>query len=47
MTKIVDSKFQPQQTILIFGKFFQKKFTSGRHHRKMNITIEFFIFELV
>ena len=40
MTKIVDSKFQPQQAILIFGKCFQKKYTSGQNHRKMNITID-------
>ena len=43
----LDSKFQLQQTILIFGTNFQKKYTSGRKHKKMNITIEFFIFELV
>ena len=43
----LDSKFQLQQTILIFGTNFQKKYTSGQKHKKMIITIEFFIFELV
>ena len=47
MTKIVDSEFQLQQTTLIFGTNFQKRDTSGRKHKKMNITIELFIFELV
>ena len=47
MTKIEDSEFQLQQTILIFGTNFQKRDTSGRKHKKMNITIELFIFELV
>ena len=47
LARIVDSKFQLQQTILIFGKNFQKKYTSGRKHKKMIITIECFIFELV
>ena len=41
----LDSKFQLQQTILIFGVNFQKKYTSGQKQKKMNITIEFFIFE--
>ena len=47
MKLIVDSKFQLQQTVLIFGTHFQKKYTSGRKCKKMNIAIEFFIFELV
>ena len=47
MTKIVDSKFQLQQKILIFGTNFQKRDTSGRKNKKMNLTIELFIFELV
>ena len=43
------SKFQLQQTILIFGENFFKKeyFCSGRKQKKMNITTEFFIFELI
>ena len=44
MKLIVDSKFQLQETILIFGTSFQK---TGQNHKKMNITIELFIFELV
>ena len=44
----IDSKFQLQQAILIFGTNFQKKkYTSGQKQKKMNITIEFFIFKLV
>ena len=42
----VDSKFQLQQ-LWLFGKSLQKKYTSSRKHKKMIITIEFFIFELV
>ena len=30
----LDSKFQLQQTILIFGTNFQKKYTSGQKHKK-------------
>ena len=30
----LDSKFQLQQKILIFAKNFQKKYTSGRKHKK-------------
>ena len=43
----LDSKFQLQQTILIFGTNFQKKYTSTQKQEKMNMAIEFFIFELV
>ena len=43
-----DSKFQLQQTILIFGTNFQKKcILLVKNRNKMNITIEFFIIELV
>ena len=41
----LDSKFQLQQNFDFWNKF-PKKCTSYRKH-KMNITIEFFIFELV
>ena len=34
-------------TILIFGTNFNKNYTSDQNHKKMKITIEFFIFELV
>ena len=45
---IVDSKFQVQQIILIFGTNFQKKgIRPLENTKKMIITIEFFIFELV
>ena len=43
----LDSKFQLQQTILIFGANFQKRKNFSSKTEKMNITIEFFIFELV
>ena len=43
----VDSKFHLQQIVLIFGTNFRKKYTSGQKHKKMNITIEFFIFKFV
>ena len=44
----LDSKYQLQHSILIFGANFQKKkYTSGQKQKKMNITIESFIFELV
>ena len=43
----LDPKFQLQQTILIFGTNFQKKYTSTQKQEKMNMAIEFFIFELV
>ena len=43
----LDSKFQLQQTILIPGTNFKKNYTSGRKHKKMDIAIEFFMFELV
>ena len=43
----LDSKFQLQKKILIFGPNFQKKYTSGQKHKKMSIAIEFFIFKLV
>ena len=42
----LDSKYQLQHSILMFGANFQKKYTSGQKQKKMNITIEFFIFEL-
>ena len=47
MKLIVDSKFQLQEAILSFGTSLQKTYTSGQNHKKMNITIELFIFELV
>ena len=31
----LDSKFQLQQRTLIFGTNFQKKYTSGRKHKKL------------
>ena len=34
MKMIADSKFQPQQTILIYGTNFQKKDTSSRKQKK-------------
>ena len=43
----VSSKFQLQQTILIFWKKFSKKDTSGLNRKKNNIASEFFIFKLV
>ena len=44
----LDSKFQLQQTILFFGTNFQKKvYFRSKTEKKMNITIEFFVFELV
>ena len=42
----LDSKFQRQQ-FEFWNKFPKKKYTSGRNQKKMNITIEFFIFKLV
>ena len=42
----LDSKFQLQQTILIFGTNFQKNIYLWSKTEKMNITTEFFIFEL-
>ena len=48
MKIIVGSKFQLQQTILIFGTNFKKKKEHVRLKReKVKITIDFFIFELV
>ena len=35
----LDPKFQLQQTILIFRPNFKEKYTSGRKHKKMSITI--------
>ena len=43
----LDSKFQLQQIILSFGTNFQEKYTAGQKHKKMIITIEFFIFKLI
>ena len=43
----LDSKFQLQQTISIFGENFQKRKSFSSRTEKMNMTIEFFIFELV
>ena len=43
----VSSKFQLQQTILIFWKNFSKKRYFWPKQEKNNITIEFFIFKLV
>ena len=47
MKLIVGSKFQVKQTILIFGKKFQKKDTSGQKLDKIDITIEFCMSKLV
>ena len=44
---IVGSKFQLQQTILIYGTNFSKKGNFRSKIEKINITIEFFIFELI
>ena len=43
----LDSKFQLQQTILIFRTDFQKNVYFLSKTEKMTITIEFFVFELV
>ena len=43
----LDPKFQLQQIILLSGTNFQKKYTFGPKHKKMNIIIEFSIFKLV
>ena len=41
----LDSKFQLQPTILSLATNFQNKvYTSGQKQKKMNITIEFFVF---
>ena len=44
---IVDFEFQLEQKILIFVTIFKKKYNSGRKHKKMIISIQFFIFEFV
>ena len=41
----LDPKFQLQQANLIFGT--KKKYTSAQKHKKINVTIEFFLFEVV
>ena len=43
----LDSKFQLQQTILIFRTNFQKNVYFLSKTEKMTITFEFFVFELV
>ena len=43
----LDSKFQLQQKILIFGANLQKRKNFSSKTEKMNITIKFFIFKLV
>ena len=47
MKLILGSKFQVKQTILIFGKKFQKRDTSGQKLDKIDITIEFCMLKLV
>ena len=47
MKLIVDSKFELQQTILIFGANFQKKVHFRLKTQKNEHPIEFFILELV
>ena len=44
---IVNSKSQLQQTILIFETIFSNKDTSKRKQKKLTVTTEFFILELV
>ena len=38
----IDSKFQLQETIWIFGTNFKKKNTSGQKHKKTNIRLRLF-----
>ena len=45
--KSLGSKCQLQQTILIFGNTFLKKGYFQSKTKKMNIPIEFFVFELL
>ena len=42
--QILDSKFQLQQKVLIFGTNYQKKYISRKH--KKRTSLQFFIFEL-